>query len=473
MKKLFITTFLLSAIVLGITSCNNDKKQVKSDDEIVDIASKAYVYGFPLILMDLTKKFTVNVEEPNERGYAPINQFGHYRMFPDDKFTAVVKPNVDTYYSTLWLDLKAEPIVVSAPATDRYYLLPMIDAWSNVFASPGTRTTGTGAQDFLVAGPNYKGETPEGMTLIQAPTNMVWIIGRVQVNSPEDGATVVKEIQDGLKSVPLSQFGKEDYQAPKGTIIEADKKIVPADDIEALSIKDYFDYMSDLMVDNPPLPGDSLIVKDMASIGIVPGKAFDTSDFSEELMTKLNAIPEKVKQGFIAVNTSNDPNSLINGWSSSYQLSIVGNYGQNYDIRGLVAFIGLGANLVKDAVYPNTTLDSDGNLLSAENKYQIHFEKDQIPPANAFWSITMYNSRNFLVENPINRFAVGDRDNLKYNEDGSLDIYIQTENPGEEKESNWLPAPKEGSFELTMRLYWPKEAALNGEWTPAPVKKVE
>ena len=462
---------LLVGLLIMITSCTN-QEQSKSEDEIVAIAAKAYVYGYPMVLMDLTQKVGTNVEAPTDYSYAPVNQIGHFRQFPDDKFTAVVKPNVDTYYTIAWLDLKQEPIVLTVPATERYYLLPILDAYSNVFSVPGTRTTGTGANNFLIAGPFWKGDTPEGMSLIKAPTSLAWILGRIQVNSPEDGATMVKEIQDGYKLVPLKEFEK-DYVAPKGTVSDEHTKIVPVKDIETMSIKEYFTLMAMLMVDNPTATIDSTLVGEMASIGIVPGDVFNTEAFSQELMDKLNAIPKKVDESFKQTVASKDPNQLVNGWSTSYNMEGMGNYGTDYDFRALIAYVGLGANLRQDAVYPNTALDMEGNLLDASNKYIIHFEKNAIPPVNAFWSLTVYDSRNLLAANPINRFALGDRDNLKYNADGSLNIFIQKENPGVDKESNWLPAPEEGNFELTLRLYWPKQEVLNGEWKPAPVKKVQ
>ena len=211
MKDLSISVLIL--MVLFLVSCKNSSNKksqtIVSDAQILEVASKAYVYGYPLLLMDYTNRIGINVEEPNSFGSAPINQIGHFRQFPDHNFTDVVKPNVDTYYSIAWYDLKQEPIVLSVPATDRYYLLPLLDAYTNVFSVPGTRTTGKEAQSFLLAGPFWQGEVPEGMTLIQAPTNMVWMIGRTQVNSLEDGATVVASIQDGYKLVPLSHFGKE------------------------------------------------------------------------------------------------------------------------------------------------------------------------------------------------------------------------------------------------------------------------
>jgi len=480
MKKLIIVSSLLLGILLAFTSCNNAKKNkakrdisALSDEEIVNIATKAYVYGYPLILMDLTWKVGTNVEAPGIRtSSAPANQFGHFREFPDHTMTDVVKPNVDTYYSTVFFDLSKEAFVLSVPATERYYLLPMLDAYTNVFESPGTRTTGTDAEDFLITGPFWEGEAPEGMTQIKSPTSLVWLLGRTQVNSKEDGATVVKTIQDGYKLVPLKSFGKA-YTAPKGVVNEEYKSIVPVKTIEAMPINTFFSEMAALLVKNPPFEGDEAIINDMAKIGIVPGKPFSMDGFSDDLTAKLEAIPKAVDKNFKSIVASQDPGTLINGWGKAYQAPNMGNYGTDYNFRALVAYVGLGANLPQDAVYPNTALDGDGNLLDSDSKYVVHFEEDQIPPAKAFWSLTVYNDQNFLAENPINRFALGDRDDLTFNKDGSLDIYVQRDNPGEAKYSNWLPAPAEGNFELTLRLYWPKEEVLNGTWTPVPVQKVQ
>ena len=216
-----INSFLFLLVLLLVNACQNETTMVKtatgqtekiSTDEFLKIIGETYVYGYPLVLMDLTKSVSTRIAKSHPLlPRAPVNQLSHFRTFPDHTMRAVVKPNVDTYYSIAWLDLAGEPQVLSMPATDRYYLLPMLDAYSNVFASPGTRTTGTTAQTFLVAGPNWAGTTPTGMTLIKAPTEMVWLLGRIQVNSATDGATTVKAIQDGMALVPLSAYGKADY----------------------------------------------------------------------------------------------------------------------------------------------------------------------------------------------------------------------------------------------------------------------
>jgi len=470
--KNLLLSFLIGGFILTTSSCNN-QKQVKTDNEIVAIATKAYVYGYSMVLMDLTEKVGTNVEEPHAiEALAPINQFGHYREFPDHNLTSVVKPNVDTYYSIVFFDLSEEAFVLSVPATERYYLLPMLDAYTNIFASPGPRTTGNAAQDFLITGPFWEGEVPAGLSHIKSPTSLVWLLGRTQVNNPEDGATVVKEIQDGYKLVPLKYFGKE-YTAPKGVVTEAYKSIVPVKSIEAMPIDVYLSELARLMVKNPPLKGDEAIITEMAEIGIVAGKPFSLDGFSDAVKAKLEKIPNEVDKSFKSIVASLDPATLINGWGKAYQAPNMGNYGTDYNFRALVAYVGLGANILQDAVYPNTALDGDGNLLDSDSKYVVHFKKDQMPPVNAFWSLTLYNDQNFLAENPINRFALGDRDGLAFNADGSLDIYVQRENPGKEKYSNWLPAPAKGNFELTLRLYWPKDEVFNGTWKPTGVRKIE
>ena len=471
MKNLTISSLVLIALIF--TSCGNPtKKEVAiSDDKVIEIATQSYVFGYPMILMDYTKKLSTNVEQPTSV-YSPVNQLGHFREFPDDKFTAVVKSNVDTYYSNAWFDLKEEPVVLTVPATDRYYLLPLYDAYSNVISVPGPRTTGTGAHIFLLTGPFWEGEIPEGMTQIKAPTNTLWMIGRTQVNSIEDGATVVAAFQDGMRIDLLSKYGKE-YASPLGKISENNKKIVPVENTRALSIEDYLTKLAQLMVDNPPAKADAPLITEMNSIGIIAGEKFSTKGMSPELIKKLNTIPELAHQNWIDKSTGKKDAGIavVNNWIVAKDG--MGFYGTNYEKRAFIAFIGLGANLVEDAVYPSTSMDSEGIPIDGTNKYVLHFEKNEIPPVNAFWSLTAYNSKDFLVANTINRFALGDRDDLTYNEDGSLDIYIQNTDPGGNKTSNWLPSTQEGLTNLTLRLYWPKKAVLDGTWIVPPIKKVE
>jgi hypothetical protein len=467
--KRFIVSLLLALFTVALfTGCSTSKQKL-SDEEIVSIAKKVYIYGYAPLLMKYTELKQTNVEEPNNLGMAPVNQISHFRTFPDASFKDVVKPNVDTYYSIVWFELKDEPMVMTVPATERYYLLPLLDAYSNVFKSPGTRTTGNGAHTFLLVGPGWKGEVPQGMELIQAPTNTVWLIARVQVNSPEDGATVVRKFQDGLKVIPLSKFGKP-YTPPKGKVNPAYQDLVPVKAVRSLSIEQFFNELSQWMAHNPPLPFDKEILAEMKKIGFEVGKPWSMKGFSGKVQKELAAIPEQVHQGWEELAKNPDPSTLKNGWM---YLTNLGYYGNNYDLRAYVAFMGLGANLPEDAIYPIAHFDSEGKLFDGKYRYVIHFDKDKIPPVKAFWSLTCYTEDDFLVPNPINRYALGDRDPLKYNKDGSLDLYIQANSPGKAKEANWLPCPKEGHFNLTLRLYWPKEEVIKGEWVPPAVQRVE
>ncbi len=472
---------LLLLVIVGLLeACQSDTTIIQtatgeeeiSSEELLQLIGESYVYGYPLVLMDLTKKASTNIEKPHfERASAPVNQLGHFRKFPDHTMKTVVKPNVDTYYSIAWLDLEKEPQVLFMPATDRYYLLPFLDAYSNVFASPGTRTTGTNDHTMFVAGPNWKGTPPEGMQFIQAPTNIVWMLGRIQVNSPEDGATIVKNIQDGMWLVPWSAYGQEEYISPLGTVQATSKEVVPVKAIRTLDVPTYFNRMATLMVNNPPKEADSVMVNKMKKIGLIPGQPFELSTDNFILKTKLSRLPEFIHQKMEQRRAKPDTSLLTNGWMAIWE--DIGTYGNDYLRRAYIDFVGLGANIPEDAVYPNCTADINGQALDAKNNYQIHFDEDQLPPVHAFWSLTAYNSEEFLVKNDLNRFALGDRDSLIYNADGSLDLYIQSSPPPQDQLANWLPIPKEGLFSLTFRLYWPKEKVLNGQWAIPFVVPVE
>ena len=350
------------------------------------------------------------------------------------------------------------------PATERYYLLPFMDAYSNVFASPGKRTTGTKAQDILLAGPEWKGEAPEGLQLIQAPSETVWMLGRIQVNSLEDGSTTVRDIQDKMRLVPLSAFGKKEYASPKGTFETENVNILPLKELRNLDIKAYFDKVLHLMKENPPSAKDSLIVNKMERIGLIPGNKAQLHSDSFIINKKLQVLPEFIHKKMEDQRANPNPNLIFNGWTVIYEN--IGTYGTDYKRRAFIDFIGLGANIPEDTVYPNLTYDINVNPLDAGTDYQIHFEADKLPPVDAFWSLTAYNKNEFLVKNDLNRFALGDRDDLIYNKDGSLDLYIQSSPTAKEKLNNWLPVPETGPFYLTLRLYWPKEKVLKGNWNP-------
>lgn len=438
-----------------------------SEEQVFQIGVEAYIFGYPLVLMDITRSATTAVSAP--QGFkAPVNQFAHLRAFPDASFTAVVSPNADTLYSAAWLDLTSEPIILSVPNTQgRYYLMPMLDAWTNVFASPGKRTTGTQKGDFAIVAPNWTGKLPESVQKIQSPTAMVWLIGRTQTNGKAD-YSAVGVIQDQYQLTPLSQWGKS-YQPPTNVPVTEgiDTQTPPVEQVKNLEAASFFSRMCTLMKDNPPAPEDKEIVEKLEKIGLIPSKNFD---FQALDPTIIKGLKRSVSAGQEqVVEAGRKPKAEIkNNWLMTYDL---GSYGTNYLHRAGVAWVGLGANLPEDAIYPMIRVDEAGNPLNGKYRYVIHFEPDEIPPVNAFWSITMYNNQQFFVDNPLDRYAIGDRDSLNFNQDGSLDIYIQHESPGKDHEQNWLPSPSE-EFNLIMRLYAPQKAVLDKTWCPPPMKRI-
>lgn len=466
----FIAVTLGVLILFSFSSDNHASAKDKlTDDEALEIATETYFYAFPMVLTDVTRKISTNCEAPvGGKMCAPMNQFFHVPAFPDASFTDVVRANADTLYSTIFFDLTKEPLVFHVPDSGgRYYLLPMLDMWSDVFASPGSRTTGTQEQIFVLVGPKWNGTLPEGMDVIYAPTNMGWIIGRTQTNGKKDYDNVHK-FQAGLRAVPLSAWGKS-YTPPKGRVDSKVSTEPPVKQVEEMDAVKFFARFAELMKNNPPHANDYPIIHRMRQIGIEPGKSFDLTKASPQIQKALKKGVsfgiEDLKGGLSRAGT------IVNNWGML--LPPIGTYGTDYLRRALIAYGGLGANVIEDALYPTASVDKDGKPFKSSEKYVLHFEKDEIPPVRAFWSLTMYNDKQFFADNPINRYAIGDRDNLKFNDDGSLTLYIQRESPGKDKESNWLPTPKSGGFSMNLRLYWPKLEALDGTWKPPAVKRIK
>ncbi len=444
-------------------------KEERKDPDVVKLLAEAYLYGYPIMTMDYTHRFSTNVESPNGKGKAPYNQWANLSKFPKAGFTAVVRPNLDTYYSLICADLSKEPLYIHIPATKRYYLIPILNAFGDVVNSLGSRTTGQKALEIALVGPNYKGDIPSDLTVIRSQTSLNWLVGRVAVKNNEDGVSEVKNFQKKLICKPLSERNNPNYVQPKG-IVNPKNNYSPSEKVDGLDIVTYFNEMMALMVDNPPTAADKPLMEKLKSVGIVPGGTFDLSKFSAVERFKIKKIPGVIQKKFAQKTAKPDPSLLQNGWQVNTKG--LGEYGTNYVMRAYVTKIGYGANTAEDAIYPNSAVDSDGNLYDGGNKYVLHFNKEDLPPVKGFWSITMYNTDGFLVENSINRYCLGSMKNLKYNKDGSLDIYIQS-NPPKGNESNWLPSTQKGEkFELTFRLYWPEKQVLDRVWQMPGVKKV-
>jgi hypothetical protein len=437
-----------------------------TEQEAYEIGIEAYTYLYPLVLMDATRRQAVNVEAGKVIGRGPMNAFTHVRTFPPADFRDVVRPNFDTLYSIAWLDLRTEPMVVTSQDTQgRYYMLPMLDMWTDVFACPGKRTTGTGKGRFAVVPPGWQGKLPEGVQRIDAPTPYVWVIGRTQTNGERD-YEAVHQVQDGYTITPLSQLGKTSQPVQATIDPTVDMKTSPMIQVDTMAADKFFSSAAELLKVNPPHITDQPIVARMRQIGIDPGRSFDLGKADPTVKRALEqAAPDALKAMRAKIPTVA---RVVNGWQMN--TDTMGVYGSYYLKRAIVALVGLGANLPEDAVYPLNLGDAAGHSLTGSNQYVLHFAKNEILPVAAFWSVTLYDKDGFPTANDLKRNAIGDRDALKFNADGSLDLYVQHVSPGSAKESNWLPAPT-GDFNLTMRLYAPKGQVLDGYWAPPAIRQ--
>ncbi len=428
--------------------------------DLCTLSYEAYIYLYPLVTMTVTRRQGINVEADAKPGFGPPNAFYHIRAFPDADFRAVVRVNFDTLYSIAWLDLTSGPLRLHVPDThDRYYMLPMLDMWTDVFATVGKRTTGTGEGDFIIVGPGYQGALPSGLPVISAPTPYAWIIGRTQTNGPGD-YEAVHAVQDGYSLTPLDKPVEHAIDPTVDTTTE------PLVLVNRMSAVEFFRYAAEALMDIPPHVTDFSILARIAQLGIVPGQPFDASRFSQQEIAEIEAAASEARAAMIA--GTQVLGKTVNGWTVA--TDTMGVYGNYYLKRAVVALAGLGANPPEDAIYPFLASDADGEALKGEQDYVLHFDADQLPPVAAFWSVTMYDGEGFQAPNELNRFALGDRDPLAYNADGSLDLYLQHGRPEEARVSNWLPAPL-GPLGVTMRLYAPKPEALDSRWNLPPARK--
>ena len=400
---------------------------------------------------------------------------GHFRP-PTCK--VVVRPNFDTLYSSGWLDLTKEPMVVSAPDTGgRYYLLPMLDMWTDVFASPGWRTTGTEAGNFLVTPPGWRpicatvrrGIQAAGRTPAHRCADALCLDHRPHQDRRPCRLRCRAQDPGRLQDHAAVAMGQGARERPRSrSIPTVDMKTPPKIQVDTMPADKYFAYAAELLKLHPPHITDQPIIAQLKRIGFEAGKSFDLDKADPAVKKALASAPEdaqKLMEWKVPTLAR-----IANGWSMN--TDTMGVYGNYYLKRAIVTQLGLGANLPEDAIYPLNLADDTGKPLDGASNYALHFDKGQTPPVNAFWSITLYDPEGFQVANPLNRFAVSSWMPFKYNADGSLDLYFQNESPGADKEANWLPAPK-GPFNLTMRLYAPKAEALTGKWNPPPVVRTQ
>jgi hypothetical protein len=468
MKKLLI--YLAAAImILGATSCSENKPSaIPQSDDLKQIAEEAYIFAYPML--EHYKMMFAMAMYPESGAYtAPFNVlFSNAELSgPDD--TIIVRPNNDTFYSSVWFDLSQKPQVLSVPEiTDgRYYSFQIIDMYTHNIDYVGTRVTGFDAGDYLFVGPTWEGEAPEGISkVIRSETNYVLALGRTQVFGPDD--------VENCKAV-MDQYSVRSLDVYNGlmeaAVIPQNPDIPPFqpgkfDDVNFIA------YFNALMGQVSLHDSEKQMFDRFAQIGIEPGASFDPASLDSNTVEAINSGAEsamkKIKEESLKLGKRKNGWQLISE-SFGNREAMQGKYLR----RAAAAYFGLWGNDLEEAFYPETTFDTDGETLDgSEHNYILHFDADELPPAKAFRSITMYKlPEQLLIANEIDRYIISSNtEGLKYNEDGSLDVYIQDESPDEDLRSNWLPA-HQGPFSLQMRIYWPEPKSLDPLYTPPVVVK--
>ena len=389
----------------------------------------------PLVYIEIQIDTMTHVSKA-EKGHAPINQFVHYREFPDASNKTVVGFNVDTLYSLAQLDLSQEPMVLSVPEMgDRFWVMQLIDAWNNVPHAPGSRTVGSKGGNFAIVGPAWKGTLPQGVTELRVPTNLAMLGGRTYTGGPDDYAAV-HALQDQYKLVPLSQFGK-DYTPPGNVPLKAgvDTKTPVPKQVLAMSPEDFFNRLNRLLVTNPPEPDDPETMERIAKLGIGPGATFRMDAFTPEVR---KAIEEGVANG-IKMMRETVRGKIVNGWQIALDM---GRYGTKYAYRAGWTFYGVGGNLAEDAVYPFAENDAEGKPFNGANKYALRFHQSRDPARECLLVADDVRQGRLSCSQPNQSLRARRPQQSEFDSDGGLTLYIQNDSPGKDKESNWLPAPR-------------------------------
>lgn len=454
---------LLAAIAVG-TACSSQDRgadtSALSPDEARAIAKEAYIYGYAMIENYKTTD-AYFVDKGGVQYKAPINTLDNIARVYTPADTGIVTPNSDTPYSFVWLDLRAEPMVLGVPEIEagRYYSIQLIDLYTFNFEYIGTRATGNNTGHYLIAGPDWQGTAPEGVKVLHSETDFVVAVYRTQLFGPKDLENVV-QIQNKYTLQTLSGFLGRQAPAPAASID------FPAFDAEKASSLGFIGYLSFLLQFCPTDPSETDLMARFARIGIAPGAAVDSSGLSAEMQSALSS---GIADAKAAIDSA-----------AATMTSSMGYFGtrafmkNDYLKRSVAAKVGLWGNSQQEALYPLYQVDGDGQRFDGSAKnYTVVF--DELPPVDAFWSLTMYDGRTqALVANPLDRYLINSPmlPDLKRDADGGLTLYIQHQSPGKDKEANWLPAPN-GPFYMAMRLYIPKQEALNGTWKAPPATPVD
>jgi len=427
----------------------------------------AYNYCLPLVIMNATKEKITNTITPTG-SQAPVNQLAHAKGLANAKSLDVVSPNTDTIYSQAFLNLKDTAMVLVKPKVDRFVTIQVMDAYTNTVKILGTGNDTQNESIYLFTGPDYQGEIPSHMVQVSMPQNMGWILGRILCKGVDDVENI-QAIQNQFRFLPLDDYLIGGTYTPPEGVYNAKYDFIPVNHVLEMTPQEFFNIANELMLANPPAEVDHQIMTLMETINVGPGKTFDFNILGKDrqanwgnMIVNLGSTLTKECQRF---------NVNIGSWK--YLGKPISEFGSEYTYRALVSLGGLGANPVYAAIYTRVERDEKGDHLNGSQSYMIHFEKDALPKTyeDGFWSITAYKESNFLIDNPLNRYNINDRDNLKFNEDGSLDLLIQAEAPTDDTMiNNWLPVSKD-DFHLYMRIYLPHEDVLSGQWKAPTIIK--
>jgi hypothetical protein len=428
------------------------------------LAKEAYVFALPLPYIETQFDRSTAVTRP-QGTQAPANQFAHFRTLPDASDRTVVGMNLDVLLSLAYLDLAPEPIVLSLPdITDRFWLIQFLNAWNDVSHMLGTRASGGKGGRFAIVGPSFTGILPAGLTELRMPTNMTLLGGRIRIESPGQTRTI-NALQDQWTLTPLSKWSTE-WKPPTDVPLKPGVDAVTSvpQQVLAMTPETFFGRVNALLAGNPPYPADAPVLARIAKIGIKPGQPFSWSGFSPEVQS---AIADGMKDAIAEIRAT-PMGDKINGWDMTLDM---GRFGTKYALRAANTLFAVGGNPAEDALYPMSRVDATGQKLDGAHRYRMAFPA--APPVDAFWSLYIYNEEFFLVDNPIKRYMLGSRSTLSHAPDGSFIVAIQADRPTDVPESNWLPAPKSGAFEIAMRLYSPKREILTRTWQPPTIKRID
>jgi hypothetical protein len=459
---------ILAALAL-ICAAAPAQAQTVTPAEARAIAKDAYIYGFPIVdSYRILYSYFVDRSSPEYKAGWNERVANNARVFtPDDK--AMQTPNADTPYSQLGLDLRTEPMVLSMPAVEkgRYYTAEVNDLYTFIAGYIGSRTTGNDAGHFLIAGPGWKGGKPDGIkAVIRSETELAFVFYRTQLFRPEDIENV-KKIQAGYRVQPLSAFLGRPVPKPAPKIDFM--KPISADE-ERTSLE-FFNVLNWVLQFCPAHPSEEALMQRFAKLNIGAGKPFDAKALSPEIRKAIEDGRADAWQAHEELTRRVNAGEVTSGDVLGTRASLKNNY--LYRMHGTVA--GIWGNVKEEAIYPGWYIDSTGQPLDGRgHRYALRFAPGQLPPVNAFWSLTMYDlPGRLLVPNPLNRYLINSPmlPDLTRDADGGLTLYLQHGSPGQDKEANWLPAPN-GPFVTVLRMYWPKPEALDGRWKVPPLERV-